>query len=147
MIQDRLFDTNGQLRFPDGANTDADLNGPPTNPLTHPFWIPEFFGDAMVVNGKTWPTLAVEPRRYRFRFVNACNARFLRMNLTDTGQRVVRDAALGGAVLADRHRRRPAGPAGQAQRPGQRQRAQAVPGAVGARGRHHRLLRPAGHSR
>ena len=83
MLQDRLFDTNGQLRFPDGSNTDADLNGPPSNPLAHPFWIPEFFGDAMVVNGRTWPTLAVEPRRYRFRFLNACNARFLRMNLTD----------------------------------------------------------------
>ena len=83
MIQDRLFDTNGQLRFPDGANSDADLNGPPSNPLTHPYWIPEFFGDAMVVNGRTWPVLKVEPRRYRFRFVNACNARFLQMNLTD----------------------------------------------------------------
>jgi FtsP/CotA-like multicopper oxidase with cupredoxin domain len=83
MIQDRQFDTNGQLRFADGSNADVDLNGGPSNPLAHPFWIPEFFGDAMVVNGRTWPTLAVEPRRYRFRFVNACNARFLRMNLTD----------------------------------------------------------------
>jgi FtsP/CotA-like multicopper oxidase with cupredoxin domain len=83
MIQDRFFDTNGQLRFPDGSNTDADLNGPPTNPKTHPFWIPEFFGDAMCVNGRTWPVLKVEPRRYRLRFVDACNARFLRMNLTD----------------------------------------------------------------
>ncbi|HEX4790752.1 MAG TPA: multicopper oxidase domain-containing protein [Actinospica sp.] len=83
MIQDRLFDTNGQLRFPDGSNTSADLNGPPTNQLTHPFWIPEFFGDAMVVNGRTWPVLKVEPRRYRFRFVDSCNARFLSMNLTD----------------------------------------------------------------
>jgi FtsP/CotA-like multicopper oxidase with cupredoxin domain len=83
MIQDRLFDTNGQLRFPDGANTAADLNGPPTNPKAHPFWIPEFFGNAMTVNGNTWPFLNVEPRRYRFRFLNACNARFLRMNLTE----------------------------------------------------------------
>lgn len=83
MIQDRLFDTNGQLRFPDGSNTAADLNGPPTNPKAHPFWIPEFFGDAMCVNGRTWPVLRVEPRRYRFRFLDACNARFLRMNLTD----------------------------------------------------------------
>jgi spore coat protein A len=83
MIQDRLFDTNGQLRFPDGANTAADLNGPPTNPKAHPFWIPEFFGNAMVVNGNTWPYLNVEPRRYRFRIVNACNARFLNMNLTE----------------------------------------------------------------
>ena len=83
MIQDRLFDTNGQLRFPDGSNTDADLNGPPTNPRAHPFWIPEFFGNAMCVNGRTWPVLRVEPRRYRFRFLDASNARFLRMNLTD----------------------------------------------------------------
>ena len=83
IIQDRLFDTNGQLRFPDGSNTAADLNGPPTNPATHPFWIPEFFGDAMTVNGRTWPVLKVEPRRYRFRFLNGCNARFLSMNLTD----------------------------------------------------------------
>src|SRR5215831_3502337 len=82
MIQDRFFDTNGQLRFPDGSNTGADLNGPPTNPPAHPFWIPEFFGDAMTVNGNTWPVLNVEPRRYRFRFLDACNARFLRMNLT-----------------------------------------------------------------
>lgn len=83
LIQDRVFDTNGQLRFPDGSNADADLNGGPSNPLTHPFWIPEFFGDAMCVNGRTWPVMAVQPCRYRFRFVNACNARFLRMNLTD----------------------------------------------------------------
>ena len=82
IIQDRLFDANGQLRFPDGSNTSADLNGPPPNPLTHPFWIPEFFGDAMTVNGRTWPVLQVEPRRYRFRFVDGCNARFLSMNLT-----------------------------------------------------------------
>jgi len=83
MIQDRTFDTNGQLRFADGSNTDADLNGPPTNPKSHPFWIPEFFGDVMTVNGNSWPFLNVEPRRYRFRIVNACNARFLSMNLTE----------------------------------------------------------------
>jgi spore coat protein A len=85
LIQDRLFDTNGQLLFPDGTPTGnpSGLNGSPPNPDIHPFWIPEFFGDAMVVNGKTWPFLNVEPRRYRIRFVNGCNARFLSMNLTD----------------------------------------------------------------
>ena len=31
----------------------------------------------MVVNGKTWPVLKVEPRRYRFRLLNGCNSRFL----------------------------------------------------------------------
>lgn len=82
-IQDRQFDTDGQLLFPDGSNPAADLSGPPPNRAAHPFWIPEFFGDAMVVNGRTWPRLAVEPRRYRLRLLNGCNARFLSMNLTE----------------------------------------------------------------
>lgn len=73
MLQDRSFDTNGQWFFPDmGAN-----------PAMHPFWIPEFFGDAIVVNGKTWPFMEVERRRYRFRFVNAANARFFQVQLSD----------------------------------------------------------------
>ncbi|MEP6959128.1 MAG: multicopper oxidase domain-containing protein, partial [Nitrospirota bacterium] len=38
---------------------------------------PEFFGNTIVVNGRTWPSLNVEPRRYRFRCLNACNSRFL----------------------------------------------------------------------
>jgi FtsP/CotA-like multicopper oxidase with cupredoxin domain len=31
----------------------------------------------MVVNGRAWPYLNVEQRRYRFRFLNGCNSRFL----------------------------------------------------------------------
>src|SRR4029079_6671182 len=80
MLADRQFDTNGQLYFPDSDNP-ANLNGPPGNPDKHPFWIPEFFGDVITVNGKSWPTLSVQPRRYRFRFVNASNARFYTMQL------------------------------------------------------------------
>ena len=30
-----------------------------------------------MVNGNTWPFLNVEPRRYRIRFLNGCNSRFL----------------------------------------------------------------------
>jgi FtsP/CotA-like multicopper oxidase with cupredoxin domain len=80
MLQDRQFDTNGQLYFPDSDNP-ANLNGPPANPNKHPFWIPEFFGDVINVNGKAWPVLDVQPRRYRFRFVNGSNARFYSMQL------------------------------------------------------------------
>jgi FtsP/CotA-like multicopper oxidase with cupredoxin domain len=83
LIQDRGFDTNGQMLFPDSAANPAAVDGPPSNPKIHPFWIPEFFGDTMVVNGRTWPFLSVEPRRYRFRIVNASNARFVRMGLVD----------------------------------------------------------------
>lgn len=33
-------------------------------------WDPEFFGNTMVVNGRTWTYLDVEPRRYRLRLLN-----------------------------------------------------------------------------
>ena len=84
-IQDRQFDTNGQLLFPDGtpAANPTGLNGTPPNPAIHPYWIPEFFGDVITVNGKAWPYLNIEPRRYRFRILNGSNARFYRMTLTD----------------------------------------------------------------
>jgi len=77
-LQDRQFDTNSQLFFPDGSGADvasSNLNGPPTNPDIHPFWNPEFIGDVAMVNGRPWPYLNVEPRRYRFRMLDASNAR------------------------------------------------------------------------
>jgi FtsP/CotA-like multicopper oxidase with cupredoxin domain len=84
LIQDHQFDTNGQILFPDSATNPSLVDGPPSNPNIHPFWIPEFFGDTVLVNGRTWPHLDVEPRRYRFRIVNASNARFFRMGLADS---------------------------------------------------------------
>ena len=42
-----------------------------------PIWNPEFFGNTIMVNGTTWPFLTVEQRRYRFRLLNGCDARFL----------------------------------------------------------------------
>ncbi|HXI60769.1 MAG TPA: multicopper oxidase [Polyangia bacterium] len=87
LIADRQFDTSGQLLFPDGSPHDnpTGINGPPPNPERHPFWIPEFFGDVMTVNGKSWPFFRVQPRRYRFRVVNSSNARFLQMQLVVEG--------------------------------------------------------------
>ena len=81
-FQDRQFDTTGQWLFPDGYP--AGLNGPPTNPETHPFWNPEFFGDVIVVNGRSWPYLDVEPRRYRFRLLDGSNARVYEIRVDDT---------------------------------------------------------------
>ena len=72
-IQDRLFDTNGQFIFPATG----------INPTVHPYWMPEYFGDTIVVNGKTWPYLNVEPRRYRFRLLNGSNARFYTLSFLD----------------------------------------------------------------
>jgi spore coat protein A len=96
-LADRQFDTNGQLLFPD-ADNGAGLNGGPGNPDTHPFWIPEFFGDVITVNGKSWPVMDVQPRRYRLRFVNGSNARFYSMQLFNQAG-------------VDMHENGPAGPA------------------------------------
>jgi spore coat protein A len=89
LIADRMFDTNGQLIFPDGSPVHNDefpfgLNGPPPNPSIHPFWNPEFFGDVIVVNGKAWPKMTVKPVRYRFRILNGSNARFYNLKLAAT---------------------------------------------------------------
>ncbi len=46
-------------------------------PIGNPSCIPEFFGDTVLVNGTVYPVLEVEQRQYRFRMLNACNARFL----------------------------------------------------------------------
>jgi spore coat protein A len=79
VIQDRMFDTNGQLFFP--SDTAAGVLWTP-NP-DHPYWVPEFVGDTLVVNGKAWPYLNVEPKRYRFWFINGSNARTYEMFLVD----------------------------------------------------------------
>lgn len=50
-------------------------------PLPDPSVIPEFFGDTMLANGTVYPEATVEARRYRFRILNACNARFLNLQL------------------------------------------------------------------
>ncbi|OPY78364.1 MAG: Spore coat protein A [Syntrophorhabdus sp. PtaU1.Bin153] len=66
-----MFDTAGQLYFPDKG----------LNPMDHPFWIPEFVRDTIVVNGRSWPYLQVDPKRYRFMMINGSNARFYRLSL------------------------------------------------------------------
>ncbi len=78
IIQDRSFNKDGSLFYPNSRLYFGDFNGPfmPDSPIP-PIWNPEFFGNSMVVNGKTWPYLEVEPRLYRFRILNACNTRFL----------------------------------------------------------------------
>jgi len=76
IIQDKSFDVFGQIFYNLASN-------PQPNPLVHPFWIPEFIGDTILVNGKTWPYLNVEPRKYRFRLVNGSNARHYNLTLSN----------------------------------------------------------------
>jgi spore coat protein A, manganese oxidase len=77
-IQDRSFNTDGSLFYPDSRTFFDGLVGDfiPTGEFS-PIWNPEFFGNMIMVNGNTWPFLNVEQRRYRFRFLNGCQSRFL----------------------------------------------------------------------
>jgi spore coat protein A, manganese oxidase len=69
VIYDRLFDLESQLNYP--------VSGDEKKP-----WTPEVFGDAILVNGKLFPYLEVEPRLYRFRVLNGSNGRFLHLGLS-----------------------------------------------------------------
>ena len=77
-IQDRAFNDDGSLFYPDTRAFFDGITGPyiPETDIS-PIWNPEFFGNAIMVNGNTWPFLNVEQRRYRFRFLNGCDSRFL----------------------------------------------------------------------
>ncbi len=65
VLQDKTFNLDGSLFYPILGVTPE-----------HPIWMPEFFGDTPVINGKCYPNFNVQPRRYRFRIVNGSQARF-----------------------------------------------------------------------
>jgi len=77
-IQDRSFNADGSLFYPDTREFFDSIVSPliPDGPFS-PIWQPEFFGNMMMINGNTWPFQVVEQRRYRFRFLNGCQSRFL----------------------------------------------------------------------
>jgi spore coat protein A len=77
-IQDRSFNTDGSLFYPDTRAFFDGVTGPyiPDTDIS-PSWNPEFFGNMIMVNGNTWPFQTVEQRRYRLRFLNGCQSRFL----------------------------------------------------------------------
>ena len=75
MIQDKQFNEDGSLFYPDNATPPVD-NPIPSTPSF-------FFGNTMVVNGKLWPYMEVEPRKYRFRILNASNLRPYELKLSN----------------------------------------------------------------
>lgn len=87
VIQDRSFnEEDGSLFYP----------SQPDEPVpVFPSIVPEFFGDKILVNGKVWPFLEVEPRKYRFRFLNGSNSRFYKMRLS-SGQPFIQIGTDGG---------------------------------------------------
>jgi spore coat protein A len=96
IIQDKIFvgadiattdptwtgvNTPGSLWYPHTYEPERwTLDSRPSLPQD-PSCIPEMFGDTMLANGVVFPKADVEPRRYRLRILNACQARFLNLML------------------------------------------------------------------
>lgn len=74
VIQDKSFHEDGSLLYPQQPDN-------PSDSLPDPSIRPFFLGDTILVNGKIWPYLEVEPRKYRFRLLNASNTRAYQLNL------------------------------------------------------------------
>jgi spore coat protein A, manganese oxidase len=86
-IQDRSFNEDGSVDFSNGlgqvipaaaklvlpAGYSPVTNG--VNPLVHPTWIPEYFGDHVLVNGVLWPYKDVAAGWYRIRVVDGSDSR------------------------------------------------------------------------
>jgi spore coat protein A len=83
-LQDRILDARGQIVYPVEAAADAP-------------WVPEFLGTHILVNGRVSPYLDVEPRPYRFRLLNASNARMLQLSLAPE-QRFIQIGTDGGLL-------------------------------------------------
>lgn len=91
IFQEKIFLSTDDPTYPGGAKIAGSLwypyeydpsrwdQGPGTPPAVSV--VPEMFGDTMLVNGAAYPKASVDPRRYRLRILNACQARFLNLQL------------------------------------------------------------------
>ena len=69
LLCDRFVAQNGQLYYP--------VSDDPAAP-----WVMQCNGNLVLCNGKLFPYLEVEPRRYRFRLINVANTRFFDLSLS-----------------------------------------------------------------
>jgi FtsP/CotA-like multicopper oxidase with cupredoxin domain len=64
IVKDSMFDETGGLLYEDNSESGI-------------------YGDVILMNGVPWPSMEVEPRKYRFRFLNASVSRSYRWQLHD----------------------------------------------------------------
>jgi spore coat protein A len=69
VVFDRSFRPDGQLYYPVSGKTDAP-------------WVSEYYGSAILVNGKIFPYHEVKPRKYRLRLLNSSNGSFYRFSFS-----------------------------------------------------------------
>ncbi|HLR86083.1 MAG TPA: multicopper oxidase family protein [Nocardioidaceae bacterium] len=75
MIADRAFDGDGAFIYPALDPTMSE------EPGVEDAYMEGVLGDVVLVNGAPWPELEVDAARYRFRILNASNARRYRLRL------------------------------------------------------------------
>jgi spore coat protein A len=75
MIMDRAFAADGSVRYPFADPTLSHTPGVTSE------YVSGVLGDCILVNGAPWPVLEVSDTKYRFRILNASNARRYRLRL------------------------------------------------------------------
>jgi spore coat protein A len=93
MIVDRSFAADGALKYP---ALDPALHDPPG---VIESYRPGVLGDVILVNGAAWPTLEVDAVRYRFRVLNASNARRYRLSLEPSPPDAIVQIGSDGGLL------------------------------------------------
>jgi spore coat protein A len=88
VIQDRMFHPDGRLAYPDGPAPSPDWPGGPSQVM-------DFYGEVIVVNGRSWPYLRVEPRPYRFRLLNGSDSRVYALSIMPNTNGPVPMVAIG----------------------------------------------------
>ena len=83
LIQDRSFNEDGSLFYPTELDPPFPLPVPDQLPLPNPTITLGYVGNTIAVNGKLWPYLKVEPRKYRFRILNGSNRRSYMLRLSN----------------------------------------------------------------
>ena len=91
-LQDRSFNDDGSINFSNGLGNPVPLLAPVgatpitngVNPQVHPVWVPEYFGDHVVVNGVLWPKKTTEPGWYRIRIADGSDSRCWTLGFSST---------------------------------------------------------------
>jgi len=101
--QERAWIAGGQLPDPryEAPLVLQDRRVSDTGRLAYPRYHDDtFFGDVMLVNGRAWPHLDVEPRKYRFRLLNGSNTRNYTLQLgSDSDSWVLQQIGTDGGFL------------------------------------------------
>lgn len=69
VLFDRSFHPDGQIYYPVSGKANAP-------------WVSEYYGSAILVNGRIFPYLGVEARKYRLRVLNSSNGSFYRLSFS-----------------------------------------------------------------